>query len=224
METRIIAIGDIHGCFRTFEKLFSQINPSKSDKIILLGDYIDRGLRIREVIDFILLLRKEDYDIVPLMGNHENMLLESRCNAQAFNLWMFNGGEATLKSFGVKSALDIDEKYISFFSNLKYYYSYQDYLFVHAGFNESHTNIFYDKAAMLWSRKEFYQSEFFKDKTVVHGHTPIIKNTLLSAAQQKAQVINADTGCVYGHDGIMGSLSAIEFPAFKVYNQGNIDV
>jgi serine/threonine protein phosphatase 1 len=223
LKPRIVAVGDIHGCFRTFEKLILQLNPAKNDKLILLGDYIDRGPHPKEVLDLILTLIKEGFDIIPLIGNHENMLLESRRNALTFNMWMFNGGEATLKSFGVKSAMDIEEKYINFFNGLRYYYSYQNYLFVHAGFNESNTDIFYDKSAMLWTRKECYQSKFFTDKTLIHGHTPINLNSLEFAVANRSGVINVDTGCVYSFGGVMGVLSAIELPSFKVFTQLNID-
>ncbi len=44
MNKRVFAIGDIHGCFNTFRILMEQkIQIRKGDKIILLGDYIDRG-------------------------------------------------------------------------------------------------------------------------------------------------------------------------------------
>jgi serine/threonine protein phosphatase 1 len=224
LESRIIAIGDIHGCFRTLEKLVSKLNLSKSDKLILLGDYIDRGPRIKGVIDFILGLISEGFDVVTLMGNHESMLLESRRNVLAHSMWMFNGGEFTLKSFGVKSALFIEKKYVDFFSGLKYFYFVENYLFVHAGFNESQLDVFADKTAMLWARKECYTSDFFAGKTIIHGHTPINLDVLISAASSRNQVVNVDTGCIYVFGGKRGFLSAIELPSFDVFYQENIDI
>jgi serine/threonine protein phosphatase 1 len=224
LESRIIAIGDIHGCFRTLEKLVSKLDLSKSDKLILLGDYIDRGPRIKEVIDYILNLNSEGFDVVALMGNHESMLLESKRNVQAHSMWMFNGGEFTLKSFGVKSALFIEKKYVDFFSELKYFFSFENYLFVHAGFNESQLDVFADKTAMLWARKECYTSNYFAGKTIIHGHSPIGLDLLLSAASSRIQVINVDTGCIYNFGGKRGFLSAVELPSFDVFCQENIDI
>ncbi len=41
---RLFAIGDIHGCFDSLKELIeSNIQLGKNDKLILLGDYIDRG-------------------------------------------------------------------------------------------------------------------------------------------------------------------------------------
>ncbi len=42
MKTYVI--GDTHGCFDEFEKLLNKVNPNlKEDRLIMLGDYIDRG-------------------------------------------------------------------------------------------------------------------------------------------------------------------------------------
>lgn len=41
---RRFAIGDVHGCVRTLRRLLEeQIRPEVDDRIVLLGDYIDRG-------------------------------------------------------------------------------------------------------------------------------------------------------------------------------------
>ena len=61
---RLFAISDIHGCFKTFyELIVNTIKLSKSDQLILLGDYIDRGDQSKEVIDFIIDLHKEGFNI-----------------------------------------------------------------------------------------------------------------------------------------------------------------
>ena len=52
---RRIAIGDIHGCFKTFKSLLeTKINLTKEDQLFLLGDYIDKGKRNKEVLDYII--------------------------------------------------------------------------------------------------------------------------------------------------------------------------
>ncbi|MFA5814000.1 MAG: metallophosphoesterase [Bacteroidales bacterium] len=74
MNQRLLAIGDIHGCFNAFRTLVEQkIQIKKRDKIILLGDYIDRGTHSKEVVDYIFDLQNKGFDIVPLIGNHEAM-------------------------------------------------------------------------------------------------------------------------------------------------------
>jgi len=48
----IWAIGDVHGCLRSLEKLIGQISPKDGDKLVFLGDYIDRGPDSKGTIDF----------------------------------------------------------------------------------------------------------------------------------------------------------------------------
>ena len=75
---RRIVIGDIHGCVKTLHKLlFHILNIQKEDDIYFLGDYIDRGPSIKDVIDLILMLKEQDFKIYTLMGNHEKMLLDA---------------------------------------------------------------------------------------------------------------------------------------------------
>lgn len=72
MKKREFAIADIHGCCRTFRHLLEQIGFGKQDTLYLLGDYIDRGPDSRGVIETILELVREGYDIRPHMGNVVN--------------------------------------------------------------------------------------------------------------------------------------------------------
>lgn len=89
-------ISDIHGCFLTFQELLSKIGFSKSDELILLGDYINRGKRSKEVLDTIIELQSQDYQITALRGNHEDMVFDS------LELEEWTAGEAeTLRSFGI---------------------------------------------------------------------------------------------------------------------------
>jgi serine/threonine protein phosphatase 1 len=101
--SRLFAIGDIHGCFDEFREMIEKINPSKQDKLILLGDYIDRGPAIKETIDYILSLKEQGFDIVALKGNHEVLMLHALSTGNYFN-WLNNGAESTLSSFGIGHA------------------------------------------------------------------------------------------------------------------------
>ncbi len=113
---RIVAIGDIHGCSKTFEKLLNdKIQITKEDEIYCIGDYIDRGDDRKGVIDLILRLRNEGYNIYTLRGNHEQMMMDALNDKKALNLWLDNGGKSTLKSFGIKSVNGLPAEYVYFF-------------------------------------------------------------------------------------------------------------
>ena len=211
MIGRLIAIGDIHGCLDPFRELVEKkIRIRKSDRIVLLGDYIDRGYQSREVIDYIIDLQKHGFDIIPLMGNHESMLIESLGSDQSLYNWLMNGGNETLFSFGIKSSKELNIKYLHFFKNLLYYYIHDQFIFVHAGFNDEISDPFEDKLHMIWSRRETYTNPVFNGKTIVHGHTPVPFSFCREVVRSDRSVINIDTGCVYDELGGYGHLTAIE--------------
>lgn len=218
MSKRIFAIGDIHGCFDSLKELVeNKLQLKKSDKVILLGDYIDRGDKSKEVIDYIIELQEQGFDIIPLMGNHETLLLDAFENEKNTSKWIQNGGNETLESFGLASLKDIDLKYITFFEELKYYYSLDDFLFVHAGFNDNVVNPFSDFYTMLWKCKESYNNPLLTDKTIVHGHNPIRVTRCNASVESKHSVINIDTGCVYLDKDDFGRLTAYECNAREIF-------
>lgn len=198
MKKLLFAIGDIHGCFDSLKELVeNKIQLQKDDKLILLGDYVDRGDKSKKVVDFIIELLENGYDVIPLMGNHEAMLLDAFEDEKNISKWIQNGGNETLKSFEIRSLKDIESKYIEFFKGLRYYYSVEKFLFVHAGFNDNKLNPFTDYYSMLWKCKETYTNPLFSDKTIVHGHNPVRGAICEERVFAKNQVINIDTGCVY---------------------------
>ncbi|MCF6331737.1 MAG: serine/threonine protein phosphatase [Draconibacterium sp.] len=211
MNKRLFAIGDIHGCFDSLKELVeNKIQLQKSDKLILLGDYIDRGDKSKAVVDFIIELQDKGYNIVPLMGNHEVMLLDACENGKNVSKWILNGGNETLKSFEIISIKSIEPKYLKFFKELEYYYSFDEFLFVHAGFNDNLVNPFSDFYSMLWKCKEFYTNPLLANKTIIHGHNPVSVSKCEERVLFKLDVINIDTGCVYKDKEGFGRLTAYE--------------
>ncbi|PIY32527.1 MAG: serine/threonine protein phosphatase, partial [Bacteroidetes bacterium CG_4_10_14_3_um_filter_42_6] len=130
------------------------IRIKHGDKVILLGDYVDRGTQSKEVVDYIIELQDKGFDVISLLGNHEAMLLDAYKNNDAVPLWIQNGGAETLKSFGINSPTNLQSKYIDFFKSLNLFYSIEEYLFVHAGFNDSIENPFEDTYHMIWKCRD----------------------------------------------------------------------
>jgi serine/threonine protein phosphatase 1 len=219
MNQRLLAIGDIHGCFDQFCELVEQkIRIRKGDRIVLLGDYIDRGYKSREVIDYILDLKENGFDIIALTGNHESMMLDSLPDENTIQNWFMNGGYETMSSFGIESLNDLDGKYLHFFKNLLFYYIQDQFIFVHAGFNDDIINPFEDKFQMIWSRRESYSNPVFNGKILVHGHTPIPFTLCREEVLKHNRVINIDTGCVYEKWGGYGHLTAIELYTMELFS------
>ena len=73
MNGRVIAIGDIHGCAREFEELLGRLGLTKHDRVVLLGDLVNRGPDSHGVL---ALAREHAH--CSLLGNHELRLLNFR--------------------------------------------------------------------------------------------------------------------------------------------------
>ncbi|MHB8902746.1 MAG: metallophosphoesterase, partial [Thermoguttaceae bacterium] len=77
MTNRIIAIGDIHGCLLALRALIGELQLGLTDTVVTLGDYVSRGPDGRGVIDELIQL-SDSCNLVPLLGNHEQLLLHNR--------------------------------------------------------------------------------------------------------------------------------------------------
>jgi len=222
-EKRIFAIGDIHGCYKTFYHLLNNILCiNKDDDIFLLGDYIDRGPRVKQTVDYILELIEDGYNVFPVKGNHEEVLLEALDPDDIYRLWMNNYASATLESFNIKSPFEFDKKYITFFKSLKYYYILDNFIIVHGGLNFRIDDPFSDFKAMVWERNSYVDMQKTGGRRLITGHTPTtlenIKYTL------NTNRILLDGGCVYNESyREMGNLCALELNSFKLFYQQNIE-
>jgi serine/threonine protein phosphatase 1 len=219
---RLFAISDIHGCFDTFHSLvINHIGLTKSDRLILLGDYIDRGEKSKEVIDFIIDLMNTGFDITPLSGNHEAMLLDALSNRDMLPLWLLNDGMATMNSFGTNDINYIKKEYIDFFLKLNYYEKEGNFLFVHAGFNDFAADPYSDKHGMIWECRTFYNNPELRTKTIIHGHRPKRPEIIEKLISENSKVIPIDTGCVYVNEQGYGYLSALDVGAMKLISVEN---
>lgn len=225
-------IADIHGCARSLMQLVEEkIKPGRQDEIYLLGDYIDRGPDSRGVIDYIMYLQDVGYQVFPLMGNHEDVLL--RCYAQEcapegpvgmYDLkenWLYFGGRATLKSFGVKNLCEIPPHYLRFLSQLPYYYKLDNFVLAHAGLNFGLADPFSDKLSMLWIKDYTVDRAKIQGRRLLHGHVPYTLGQIQRQLEH-GHAISLDNGCVYQKSG-MSNLIALEINKMELQIQANVD-
>ena len=102
----LIAIPDIHGDFEQFNALLGHARRDFADaKIVLMGDFMDRGPRSAEVIRLVRRLTEEGH--VALAGNHEDLFLGflARDIARGFDFGIAGGGE-TIASFAEESGYE----------------------------------------------------------------------------------------------------------------------
>lgn len=215
-------VADVHGCARTFQKLVTSLNLSHKDQLFLLGDYVNRGPDSAGVLDFIFYLQKQKYQVFPLVGNHEIMLLEA------------NRNKYILKNFVQKyythNLLDpktekLKPEYERFILSLPYYYILDDYVLVHAGFNFAAFDPLQDFEAMLYIRNFKTDEHFLQGRQVIHGHTPKPIATIQHHINTSLSTIPLDNGCVYhGKREQQGNLVAFNLKTQELVIQQNIDV
>jgi serine/threonine protein phosphatase 1 len=216
---RLFAISDIHGCFKPFyELVVNTIKLEKSDQLILLGDYIDRGSQSKDVLDFIIDLQITGFNISPLAGNHEVMLLDSYSNPEILPLWLMNSGMSTLLSFGIQDLSEIDIRYIEYLRSLEFYKIIDHLIFVHAGFDDFAIDPFTDKHGMVWECRNSYQHPQLSGKTIIHGHRPKTVPYVQKLISDSSKVIPIDTGCVYSKEQGYGILSALEINSMTLFS------
>jgi serine/threonine protein phosphatase 1 len=222
MAGRTFAIGDIHGCYKTFyTMLFDVLKITSDDEVYLLGDYIDRGPSSKEVVDLIIYLIEKKYKINPILGNHEFLLLSSLNSYDMFLEWQINGANNTLSNFKIKHIRFMEEKYIRFFREMKYFYLLEKFIIVHAGMDFSE-NPFENKVDMLWSRSPYVDKRKTGGRRLVCGHTPTSKEKIIQSLNNDKILL--DGGCVYiDRFPGMGNLAALELNSLELFFQINID-
>lgn len=226
---RTLVIGDIHGCYDLFVDVLKKAQYNNNiDRLVLIGDYIDRGPDSKRVLDLVMQLSEEG--AVVIAGNHEEMLLSSYKNPVTKDPWLLNGGDKTLLSFGIKeitkeSVSLIPKKYIDFISGLPFYYENKDYIFVHAGLDpDLQQPELTNKYALIWLRDEWLRCKYTGEKTVIFGHSPTFTINSHSKATPwvSGKKICIDTGAVYPHYG--GKLTCLELPGITTYTSSFQDL
>lgn len=181
MTERIISIGDIHGCATALATLIDAIQPTELDTIVFLGDYIDRGPDSKGVLDQIIALGQR-CSVVPLMGNHEEMLLAVLAGGQSeIKFWLTFGGAAALASYGWKGRPDlrtadvrslIPREHISFVKRCRNYFETAHHIFVHAYYDPDRPLNEQYWQGLRWMSLPSVPVPHCSGKVAIVGHTP----------------------------------------------------
>jgi serine/threonine protein phosphatase 1 len=171
---RELAIGDIHGCVRSLGALLEAVQPGRTDTVVLLGDYVDRGPDSCAVLDMILDLQKR-CNVVALAGNHEKMLLQSRMEPKLIRDWLSVGGDATMDSYGRRgygrTVEDIPEPHWNFLENQTlHYWESRGQIYVHASLDPTLDMEEQPNYLLFW--EQFTDPTVHKSgKEIICGHT-----------------------------------------------------
>ena len=207
MTSRTIAIGDIHGCAQALAALIDAIGPTKNDVIVTLGDHVDRGPDSRGVVDLLIEL-VEHCQVVPLIGNHEAMLIDSIESADSFEFWLRCGGRETLDSYGGSLSL-VPPMHLAFFHGCRRYYETDSYFMVHANYDANLPLDQQPDRLLLWEHVVYTMPPRHQSgKTAIVGHTPQSSGEIL----ELDHLIGIDTYCVGG-----GWLTALDIDTRQIW-------
>jgi len=207
-QPRTIAIGDIHGCSIALAALIEAIDPQPEDTIIPLGDFVDRGIDSRGVLDQLIALRNH-CNLVPILGNHDQMMLHAKDGRSDFQFWLNCGGDTALDSYGSTSKLNlIPQSHFRFLKSCRSYFETDTHIFLHANYKPDTSLEKQDDHTLRWlSLRDFVPPKLHcSGKIAVMGHTP--QTELLDLGN----LICIDTNCCHG-----GWLTAFEVTSRQVW-------
>ena len=217
MPSRVIAIGDVHGCSRAFDALLDHIEPRADDLIVTLGDYVDRGPDSRGVLDRLIVLSKQ-CRLISLLGNHEQMFLEARpggpyslaAEPENHADWLRYGGDATLASYGDSGDLSqVPPEHFAFLERCPDWHETTTHLFAHANYLPEVPMEEQPEWVLRWeSLHERVPYPHVSGKIFVVGHTSQKNGVILDLDH----LICIDTYC---HGG--GYLTAIDVASGRVW-------
>jgi len=210
---RIYAIGDVHGRADLLDEMMGLIarhaslaSPVACNRVILLGDVIDRGPEASAVVERLLQSALDGkFTVEVLMGNHERLMLDFLENPEVGRGWLPLGGLTTLVSYGVNPPLGtlsaerlgvmqaalierLPAAHRRYLDSLPTSLVIGDYLFVHAGVRPNVPLERQREEDLLWIREPFLSSPNPCERVVVHGHN------ITSEPEILAGRIGIDTG------------------------------
>ena len=219
-------IGDIHGCFDELVELLKElgykistrpdgdtsVEPPQGRKAVFVGDFVDRGPKVREVLRLVMGMQKTNAALC-IPGNHDVKLVRA---LRGRNVNPTHGLAESLSQLE-KESVEFKTQIVEFLDGLVSHYVLDNGKLVvaHAGMKEElqgrasgrvrefalygettgETDAFGSPIRLNWA------DEYRGTAMVVYGHTPVVE------PQWVNRTINIDTGCVFG-----GKLTALRYP------------
>lgn len=173
---RTIAIGDVHGCSKALRGLLEIVDPKAEDRLIFLGDYVDRGPDAKGVIETLLALR-EKCQTVFLLGNHE-IMFRGAVSGLNPELWLQIGGQPTLASYGGRLQ-NVSDKHVEFLNTCLPFFETEKHIFLHANYEPELDLVDQPEEVLYWQHLSVRVPGAHKSqKHVFLGHTPQVRGEI----------------------------------------------
>lgn len=189
---RTFVVGDLHGCYTTLQDAIEDLQINfEEDKVVFLGDYIDRGPFPIKTLKFVKnLVEKYPKNVVAIKGNHEDMCY----NYFMFkdDIWMSNGHRTTKADLLLLPEEEVFEL-LKWMNSLPHRYEDDNFRYCHSG-NWSQAIDIYGYDMALWDRDWMRRPcDPSSDKPIVFGHTPFDEYQIIG------NNYGIDTGAVFGN-------------------------
>lgn len=204
---KTFVIGDIHGHRQALAALLEAIPLTPEDRLIFLGDYVDKGPDMRGTLELLAQLSPRPETIF-LRGNHDQMLIDAHRDSSKFGIWECLAGEAPLASYGEGETEDLlkvipahhwrflEERCVDFFED-------DHFIFVHGGIRPDRASAKEEIERLQWTTLSMAEPHH-SGRTVICGHT----RNPAGEITDLGHTICVDTG-ISNHD----FLSCLELPS-----------
>ncbi len=227
---KTFVIGDVHGCFFELQKLLDKIGPSSEDRIIFLGDLVDRGPGSPEVVGYIM---NHPRTCMSVVGNHELKHIHNHWGtldkgkpSRYFGKIYVEARQQFLDRGG-RNGLPTYDEAVQFFRRLSLYLEIPEAILVHAGLDPHIRDVGRQKPEIVTGLGSSQKSLFKKNsvhglfnwclkypedaKPVIFGHLsavdPAKKKHIHEQIRVRENLFPIDTSCSVG-----GHLTAVEIP------------
>lgn len=202
-KSKTFVLGDVHGAFKALKQCLGKANfDYENDKLICLGDICDGWPETRESFDELLKINHLEY----ILGNHDKWGLEWMQDQKKPNVWLMQGGDATIESYSEGPV----EAHKELLQNAHDYFILDNKLFVHGGISLDKPLDQQDKDIFLWDRnlinkaiekkKQGFYGNLTEFEEIYIGHTPTL-NFGVTHPIKACEVWLIDTGA--GWNGVL---------------------
>ena len=213
-------IGDIHGAHKALIQCFDRSEFDYSNDILIcLGDICDGWPEVYEVFEELLKIK----NLIYILGNHDYWTREWMKSGISSDIWLKQGGWATVNSYKSKTP----ESHKKLLENAFPYFKTENLLFVHGGFNDEKNIEEQSIEELIWNRSLVYKaisnensgnnSKITSYDEIYIGHTPTL-NYNTTVPEKACEVWLLDTGA--GWPG--GVLSMMNIDTKELFQSENV--
>lgn len=141
-------LGDVHGRFGALKEVFRKSKfDYKKDMLIIIGDIVEGGGQTKECVNELLKVKNKIF----ILGNHDKWFIDWFEKEEVLDIWYYQGGKATIKSYS-KDPKKVPQEHKEFFKSAKPFYIKDNILFVHGGLDPFRMVAKQDIHKLIWDR------------------------------------------------------------------------